>query len=102
MKELPIQVYVIDVDIAFLCGKKTMEQLGSKLDTVKSILETDVNVNLRNFEMITTSTGHYDIRLEKHKRKDNEIIYLEEKREELLDCRAIKNGREANNHRSAD
>ena len=30
------QVYVIDSDVVFLCGKKTMEKWGSKLDTRKS------------------------------------------------------------------
>ena len=32
---LKAQVYVIDADVIFLCGKKTLEQWESKLDTRK-------------------------------------------------------------------
>ena len=60
------KVYVIEADVAFLCGKKTIEQLDSKLETVNSLLETNMNRNPKDFEMNTTSTGHYGVRLKWH------------------------------------
>ena len=92
------QVYVINVDVAFLCGKKTMEQWGSKLDTVNGVLETEINRDPKSFEKLTTSIVHYGVRLEVQRRESKEIIYLEEKRDELSDFRAIKKVHEANNH----
>ena len=35
--------------------------------------------NPMNFEMITTITGHYGVRLEVQKRENNEIMYMEKK-----------------------
>ena len=96
------QVYVIDADVAFLCGKKTIELWGSKLDTVNSILETEINKNTMNSDRITTRMGHYCIRLEVQKIENSRIIYLEEKRDELSHFRAIKKVHEPNNHRRAD
>ena len=58
------QVYVIDADVAFLFGKKTIEQWGSKLDTVNRVLDTKINRDPKNFKMVTTSMGHYGVRLE--------------------------------------
>ena len=72
------EVYVIDVDVAFLCGKKMLEQWGSKLDTVKGVLETEMSRDPKKFKMMTTSMGHYGIRLEVQKKESGEIMYLEE------------------------
>ena len=35
---LKAQVYIIDAVVAFLCGKKIIDQWGLKLDAVNSIL----------------------------------------------------------------
>ena len=96
------QVYVFDTDVAFLCGKKTLEQWGSKLDTVKGVLETEMNRDIKRFKMIDISMGHYGIRLEVQKKESGEIMYLEEKMDELSEFRAIKKVHEANNHWSAE
>ena len=52
--------------------------------------------------MFTTSTGHYSVKLKVKKKKDGEIMYLEEERDELSHCRAFKKVHEVNNYRSAD
>ena len=61
-----------------------------------------MNRDPKRFKMITTSMGHYGIRLEVQKKESGEIINFEEKRDELSDFRAIQKVHEANNHRSAD
>ena len=42
---LKAQVYVSYTDVILLCGKKILEQWGSKLDTRQSILETCLKRN---------------------------------------------------------
>ena len=46
--------------------------------------------------------GHYGVWLEVQKKESEEIILLEEKKNEMSDFRAIKKVHEANNHRSVD
>ena len=63
------QVYVIDGDVAFLCGTKTLEQWGSNLNMKKSILETckeNVQIDCR---MIKMDAGHYGVKLETQNKK---------------------------------
>ena len=52
--------------------------------------------------MIIISTGHYEERLEVLSKKDNDIIFLEEKRDELYYFGAIEKAHEANTYRSAN
>ena len=87
---LKAQVYVIDADTTFLGGKKTLEQTGSKLDIRKRVLETCIQGDQKDFKMITTSTEQYRITLEKLKKGEKEIMYLEEREEDLTSFASIK------------
>ena len=40
---LKVQAYLVDADIPFLCGKRTMELWQSKIDTKRKILETEID-----------------------------------------------------------
>ena len=56
--DLKAQVYIIDADVTFLCGKKTLEQWGSKLDTRNKVFETCIHGEQKDLKMIKTNTGH--------------------------------------------
>ena len=49
--------------------------------------------------MIKTASGHYGVKLET-KEKDNEIIYLDDKEDDLTEFKAIRKLHEVNNHKS--
>ena len=74
----------------FLCGKETLEQWGSKLDTRQSRLETCLKRNQIDYKMVMTKTGHYGIKLEIQDKKENEIMYLDDKESDLTMCASIK------------
>ena len=80
---LKAQVYVIDADIVFWCGKKTLEQWGSNLNMIRSILETCIETAKIDYRMITMDTWHYGKKLETQDKKETEIMYLEENENDL-------------------
>ena len=67
---LKAQVYVIDADVVFLCGKKTFEQWGSNLNMRNVVLETCIETAKIDYKMITTNTDHYGINLETQDKKE--------------------------------
>ena len=60
---LKAQVNVIDADVVFLCGKKTLEQWGSNLNMRNNILETCFGTAKLDYKMITMDTRRYVIKL---------------------------------------
>ena len=99
---LDVQVYVVETDVPFLSGKRTLEQWGSKLDTRNGILETNINVSKKEFRMVTTDSSHYGIILETRNRGDKKILYLEDKETDLTSFKFIRKVYKVNNHKGSD
>ena len=66
---LRVVAYVVDADVPFLLGKKTMEGWKSKLDTVNKVLETEMEGKRKNFRMVDTGSNPFGIEIEKKSRK---------------------------------
>ena len=64
-ERLKIFAHVIGAGVPFLVGRTTLEDWKSRMDMVKRVLETDMDGEKRNFEMVTTESGHYGIEMEK-------------------------------------
>ena len=74
---LRIQAYLVDTDIPFLYGKRTLELWQLKVDTKKRILETEIEGKSRDFKMMITTGSHYGIILETKGRKMMDILFLD-------------------------
>ena len=98
---LDVQVYVIDADVPFLCGKKTLEQWDYILNSRNGILETLINGSRKDFKMVTTDSSYYGIILDTRNREEKEILYLEDK-ESLTSFESIRKVHEVNNHKGSD
>ena len=65
---LMIQIYLIDTEVPFLCGKQTLESWKFKIDGGEKILEIEVKTDQKNskkfLKMIDTAGGHYSIVLD--------------------------------------
>ena len=57
-------MYVIEADVTFLVGRKTLEKWGSILNTRRNVLETDIKGDKNDYKMVTTRTSHYVVMLE--------------------------------------
>ena len=62
-ERLKIFAHVIGAGVPFLVGRTTLEDWKSRMDMVKRVLETDMDGEKRNFEMVTTESGHYGIEM---------------------------------------
>ena len=49
---LKVFTYLVEADVPFLCGKRTLEKWNSKIDTKNRVLETEMDGEKRNFRMI--------------------------------------------------
>ena len=58
--------------------------------------------NFYKYRKYILHTGHYGIILETHNKKEQEIMCLEDKKEDLTTFQAIKKVHEVNNHKGAD
>ena len=103
---LKVQAYLVDADIPFLYGKRTMELWQSKIDTKKKILETEINRRWKDFKMVVTTGKHYGIILETKGRKSVDVLFLEDQEEELTSFKetmlAIRKVHEINNHKKRE
>ena len=73
---LHVPTYLVDAEIPFLCGKKTLEDWNFQINGRDKILDVssltdDTRLQL---EMIDTQGGHYGIVLETQKKRD--VLYL--------------------------
>ena len=99
---LKVFAYLVDADVPFLCGKRTLESWKSKLDTCNGVLETTIDGERKNFRMINTGSNHFGIEIENESKKGEEILYGKVKEEELETYKAVRKVHEVNNHKSAD
>ena len=63
---LKVFTYLVDADVPFLCGKRTMvEKWNSKIDTKNKVLETEIDGKRKDFKLIETAGNHVAIEIEK-------------------------------------
>merc|ERR1712112_21783 len=99
---LKVFAYLVEADVPFLCGKRTLEKWRSKVDTTNKVLETMIDGEKKNFRIIDTGSNHYGIEIENRSEKGEEILYGKGKEEELETYKAVKKVHEVNNHKSVD
>ena len=51
---LRVFTYLVEADVPFLCGKRTIENWNSKIDTKNKVLETEMDGEKKTFRMINT------------------------------------------------
>ena len=99
---LKVFVYVVEVEVPFLCGKITLEGWKAKINTGEKELEIEVDGDRKRIKMVDTRGNHFAILLEKEEGNVEEIMYAEGKEEELNTFRAIRKVHEVTAHKSAD
>ena len=87
---LKAMVYVIEADVVFLCGYKTVEHWGANLDIRRKALETCTENETLECNMIKTTSGYYGIKLDTIEKKDNEVTYLDDREDYLTDFKVIR------------
>merc|ERR1711873_378900 len=74
---LTVFTYLVDADVPFLCGKRTMvEKLNSKIDTKNMVLETEIDGIRKDFKLIETAGNHVAIEIERKSVKEEEIFFV--------------------------
>ena len=63
------------------------------------MLEICIESENLEYNMVNTACGHYGIELETIEKKDNEIVYLDDNEEDLIEFKAIRKLHEVNNHK---
>ena len=109
---LTIQTYLVDVEIPFLCGKRTLEDWSFQIDGREKILEITSKTDGSRIQvrMIDTKGGHYGIVLEKQRKKNVlflgdalgdklSVLFLEDKEEELCSFKAVRCVHKVNKHK---
>ena len=99
---LKVAAYVVDADVPFLLGKKTMEAWKSKVNMVDKVLETEMEGERKDFRMIVTESNHYGLEIEKEERQIDEVLFAIEKEEKLGTFKGMKKIHEVTNHKSAE
>ena len=72
------------------------------MNSRNSTLETLINGSKKEFKMVTTESSHYGIVLETRNRGDKEIMYLEDKEENLTSYESVRKVHEVNKHKGSD
>merc|ERR1712243_421505 len=63
---LRVFTYLVDEDVPFLCGKRTMvEKWNSKIDTKNMVLETEIDGTRKDFKLLETAGNHVGIEIER-------------------------------------
>ena len=75
---LTVQTYLVDAEVPFLCGKKTLEDWNFQISGQSKILEiTSLTDSSRiQIQMIDTQGGYYGIVQETQKKHN--ILFLED------------------------
>ena len=112
---LTVPTYLVDAEVPFLCGKKTLEDWNFQISGRDKILEiTSFTDGSRiQIQMIDTQGGHYGIVLETQ-RKQNVlyiedalgdelgILFLEDQEEELCSFKAVRLVQKINRDKQID
>ena len=99
---LKVFTYLVDADVPFLCGKRTMvEKWNSKIDTKNMVLETEIDGTRKDFKLIETAVNHVAIEIERKNLKEEEIFFAKEG-ERLDTFKAIMKLHEVTNHKSVE
>merc|ERR1711867_46043 len=81
---LRVFTYLVDADVPFLCGKRTMvEKWNSKIDTKNMVLETEIDIKRKDFKIIETGGNHVAIEIEKKNSKEEEIFFCKRRRRKI-------------------
>ena len=70
------------------------------MNTRRNVVETEIDHMQKDYRMIETKTGHYGVVLET--KTENEVMYLEDKEEDLTSFGAIKMVNEVNNNKGVE
>ena len=94
---------MVDAEVPFLCGKKTLEDWNFQISGRDKTLEvTSLTDGTRiQIQMIDTQGGHYGVVLETQKKQnilyledalgdEHGILFLEDKEEELCSFKAVR------------
>ena len=75
---LVVQTYLVDTEVPFFCGKRTLEAFNFKIDGRMKILkiESRTDGSRKEIKMIDMQGGHYGIILETQKKKDSSVLVL--------------------------
>ena len=85
-----LHAYIVDAEIPFLCGKRTLECWNAKFDTQSKILETELEGKKRNFKMMTTESNHYGMEIGLRNEVIEEIMFTDgSEKEEMESYRKI-------------
>merc|ERR1712240_16887 len=75
---LRVFTYMVDADVPFLCGKRTMvEKWNLKIDAKNRVLETEIDGTRKDFKLIETTGNHVAIEIERKSVKEEEIFFLQ-------------------------
>ena len=99
---LKVYTYLVEADVPFLCGKRTLEKWNSKLDMKNKVLETTIEGERKDFRMLNTGSNHFALVIRSMVESEKEILYLNEGSEELTEFKAIRKVHEVNNHKSSE
>ena len=112
---LTVPTYLVDAEVPFLCGKKTLEDWNFQISGRDKTLEiTSLTDGTRiQIQMIDTQGGHYGIVLETQKkhnvlyledalRDELGVLFLEDREEELCSFKAVRQVHEVNRHKQKD
>ena len=101
---LRIPTYLVDIEVPFICGKKTLESWDSKLDMKRKVLETTIDGARSDFKMIDIAGNHYGIVLETKNGDESNILLVDKggEEEKLISYKEIKKVHEVNNHKKKE
>ena len=112
---MTVPTYLVDAEVPFLCGKRTLEDWNFQISGRDKTLEiTSLTDGTRiQIQMIDTQGGHYGIVLEAQKKHnilyledalEDElgILFLEDKEQELCSLKAVHQVHEINRHKQKD
>ena len=109
---LNVPTYLVDAEVPFLCGKKTLEDWNFQLNGQNKTLEVSslTDGTRIQLKMVDTQGGYYVIVLETQKRTnvlyvedalgdEMGVLFLEDKAEELCSFKAVRQVHEVNRHK---
>ena len=112
---LVVQMYLVDVEVPFLCGKQTLEAWNFKIDGTNKILEiktrADQDGATKLIKIIDTTGGQYGVILETRKRAssnilfvedDTGILFVEDEKKDLCSFKFVRKVHEMNKHKGKD